>query len=137
MPQFEIHWLPVLVAAVAQFLLGAIWYSPILFGNAWMAAIGKTKEQIEKEFHPGKLVVAFIGSVVAAVVLAIFISVGGVNSLTYGALLGLLAGVGFALSKGIVNDVMESRPTALTAMELWPGWVRFRTSSSMPGTSSG
>ena len=36
----------VLVGAVASMALGALWYSPLLFGNAWMAAIGKTHDQL-------------------------------------------------------------------------------------------
>ena len=32
----ELNWLHILVAAIAYFLLGAIWYSP-LFGKRWIA----------------------------------------------------------------------------------------------------
>ena len=30
----------IIVAAVAGMAIGALWYSPILFGNAWLKAIG-------------------------------------------------------------------------------------------------
>ena len=34
---FEINWLAVLAGAVAYFLLGALWYSKILFADKWIA----------------------------------------------------------------------------------------------------
>ena len=39
--------LATLVASVLAFALGGLWYGP-LFGNAWMAEHGFTKEQLEK-----------------------------------------------------------------------------------------
>jgi hypothetical protein len=35
----EVHWLAILVAAVAGFLVGGLWYGPIL-GKSWQAARG-------------------------------------------------------------------------------------------------
>jgi hypothetical protein len=42
----EIHWLAVLVAGLAAFMVGGVWYSA-LFSKAWMAARGVTKESME------------------------------------------------------------------------------------------
>ena len=35
-----VNWLAVIVAAVAMFGLGAVWYSPALFVNQWAKAAG-------------------------------------------------------------------------------------------------
>jgi hypothetical protein len=32
----DLNWLAVIVATVAYFALGAIWYAPAVFGNLWM-----------------------------------------------------------------------------------------------------
>ena len=32
----SINWLAILVAAISAFVVGGIWYSPIMFSNAWM-----------------------------------------------------------------------------------------------------
>jgi len=45
-----INFLSILIAAVAYMVLGALWYSPILFGDAWTKGIGKTKAQIAAGF---------------------------------------------------------------------------------------
>ncbi len=47
----EMNYILILVAAVAQFALGAVWHSPILFGNTWMKIMGAdkySKEEIAK-----------------------------------------------------------------------------------------
>jgi hypothetical protein len=36
----DLNWLVVLVAAVAYFVLGALWYAPPVFGKVWAAAGG-------------------------------------------------------------------------------------------------
>jgi hypothetical protein len=40
------HSLPILVAALAAFLIGALWYSPVLFAKAWVRANGYTPEKL-------------------------------------------------------------------------------------------
>ena len=36
----ELNWLAILAATIAGFVIGGLWYGP-LFGNAWVAALGK------------------------------------------------------------------------------------------------
>ena len=38
MTLLEINWIATLVGAVAAYALGALWFSPKVFGRAWMAA---------------------------------------------------------------------------------------------------
>src|SRR5439155_1112369 len=47
MPTANVNILAVIVAAVATFVLGAVWYSPVLFAKQWMQAHGYTPEQLE------------------------------------------------------------------------------------------
>jgi len=39
--------LALVAAAVVPLLVGAFWYSPLLFEKAWLKSIGKTKEDME------------------------------------------------------------------------------------------
>ncbi len=43
----EINFITLLLAAIIPMITGFIWYSPKLFGNAWMKTIGLKKEDIE------------------------------------------------------------------------------------------
>jgi hypothetical protein len=42
----NINYLAVLVAALAAYFFGALWYSSVLFGNTWLRALGKSKEEL-------------------------------------------------------------------------------------------
>jgi hypothetical protein len=69
-----INWLAVFVAGISAFVLGGIWYSPRLFGNAWMIDNKLTMEDIRKG-NFGKIYGwAFILSLIASVNLAMFLA---------------------------------------------------------------
>ncbi len=87
-----LNWWAILVATIAGFVLGGIWYGP-LFGKAWMAAIGKTADDIKPS--PTPFVVSFVTALVTAIVLALLINALGVVRVVDGAILGLVMGVGF------------------------------------------
>ena len=89
----QINWLAVLVAAVATFLLGGLWYSA-LFQKVWIKSQNLTDEQMARmkaDMNPAKffggMVVAYL---VLAVVMAILVANLQVQSVAAGALLGLL-----------------------------------------------
>ena len=69
-----INYLAVLVSAVLFFMLGALWYSPVMFANAWVKGMGLTDEQIKemKEKGPGAkpFIISFLGGLVMAFVTA-------------------------------------------------------------------
>ena len=55
----------ILVAAVSSFLLGGLWYSPLLFGKMWQREAGDARKPGDK--HPVKVFgVSFIFALVAA-----------------------------------------------------------------------
>lgn len=64
----EIHWLAVLVAAIAGFAVGALWYGPV-FGKAWMAERGVTPEDAAKANMPMIFGTAFVLNLIASFVL--------------------------------------------------------------------
>lgn len=43
---FDVNWLAVIAAAACGFLVGGIWYGPVM-GKKWMGAVGLTEEQIQ------------------------------------------------------------------------------------------
>ena len=111
-----INYWAVLVSGVVFTALGALWYSPALFGKAWMAGIGKTKEQIDADYSPIKMLWALIGSLVIAYGIARVLLWRGVFTLQDGLIVGLLAAVCFVGASMAVNDVMEGRSCKLFAV---------------------
>ena len=98
MPQITINYLTVLVTAVVSMALGALWYSPMLFGKLWMTLSGlnpQTMDEAKKKGMAKSYVLAFVGTLVMSYVLAHII--GYTNAATIGAGLhvGFWAWLGF------------------------------------------
>ncbi len=87
-----LNWLAILVATVAGFVIGGIWYGP-LFGNAWMSALGKSPDDIQPS--PKPFVISFVTALITAIVLAVLINALDISTLGGGVMIGLLIGVGF------------------------------------------
>ncbi len=86
------NWWAVLAATVLAFVLGGLWYGP-LFGNAWMAALGKSPEDIQPS--PAPFIISFFTALLTAIVLAWAISLLGIVTWIGGTFLGLFVGIGF------------------------------------------
>lgn len=68
----HVNWVAVLVAAVAVFVLGWLWYSPLLFFKPWMRLRGLDPEAAMKDakMPVGKLVIEFARCFVLAYIVA-------------------------------------------------------------------
>lgn len=68
----SVNLLAVLVASVGAFVLGSLWYSPVLFGKKWMKLAGIKPDKRDK-YMILRFLVYFIGQFVMAYVLAHFL----------------------------------------------------------------
>jgi len=69
-----INWLAVLVSGISAIVLGGIWYSPALFGTAWMSENKMTVDDL-KAGNAGKIYGwAFVLSLLMAANLAMFLA---------------------------------------------------------------
>lgn len=93
MEMSQLNYWAILVAALSTFLLGGLWYSPAVFGTAWMRENGFTEESMKG----GNLVkifgLTFLLALIASVNLAMFL--GSEANATMGAFYGFLAGFGW------------------------------------------
>lgn len=65
-----VNWLAVGVGTAAAFLLGALWYSPLLFVNAWAKGVG-----VNIEDKPEKVISTMITQLVATFLLSLVVGV--------------------------------------------------------------
>jgi len=106
MPLHGLNPLAVLAATISAFVLGGVWYSPLMFGRAWAKANGFATPPAAS---PMVFAVSFVLSLVMALNLAMFLNDAKTN-LAWGATAGLLAGLGWAaMGLGIVA-LFERRP---------------------------
>ena len=111
---FAVNWLAVVLATVASFAFGAVWYMGL--SRQWMAALGKTREQLNVGYTP------FIWSVVVELVMAYFLAlltpllIGEVTVLG-GAIIGAHMWLGFVLTTLILNHRYEGMKWSLTIID--------------------
>lgn len=105
----EVNWLAILVAAIAWFIIGALWYGP-LFGKAWMASTGIDPRATDE--RPSAVIYVFplLAYLVATVALAMLAEATGSSTLGHGIILGVVVGVGFGLTLYAVEATFGSRP---------------------------
>jgi hypothetical protein len=110
----EISWLGVVVATVVYMVLGALWYGPI-FGKTWMRAMGWEGTQEET---PGPGIYAFpaIAYLIASMATAMLAEATGSDTVGEGIVLGLVVGVGYAVTMNLVSVVFDptERPSPAT-----------------------
>jgi hypothetical protein len=103
----HINWLAVLAAAVSTFALGGLWYSPALFGRAWMSVNNLTEADLAKSNMMKIFGLALIFAVIMAANLAAFLAEPKTNA-SWGATAGFLAGFGW-VALGIATIALFER----------------------------
>lgn len=91
-------YLAVLVAAIAHFVVGMLWYSPLLFGNVWMKLMNFTKKDMEdgKKMMGLSMFGGLVTSVLIAGVMSYFLQMLGTMESISGAMwFGFMIWLGF------------------------------------------
>jgi uncharacterized membrane protein len=104
----DLNWLAVLVAALAYFAIGALWYAPPVFGKMWMAAGGMAMPEAGTRPSPAIYLTPLAGSVLSAIALGMLAKATGTETLQQGIALGLVVAIGFAVSITFVTAQFES-----------------------------
>ena len=112
----DLNWLAIIVAAVAYFALGALWYSKILFANRWIAdsKIDINDPNAKKGMglmFGGSFVLMFVQSLAIAII-AERIDIRGDGWMS-GLKLGAVTGCCFCAAAIGVNYLYEKKPLSL------------------------
>src|SRR5436190_18021272 len=100
-----------LVATILGFALGALWYGP-LFGKAWMAAAGVSREQLMAGFNPAKTYgITFVLGFIAAWMFGLY--VGEHPGFRFSAALGAGIGIFWVATSLATNYLFERRSARL------------------------
>jgi hypothetical protein len=110
-----LNWLAIIVGAAIYFMLGALWYSPVLFAKPWQAAIGWDESRQPPQTNPVTYVVPGALYLIAAIATALLAKATGTDTLTEGITLGLITGLGFALPMvGVEATFDPNKPKPMT-----------------------
>ncbi|MGH2568516.1 MAG: DUF1761 domain-containing protein [Bacteroidota bacterium] len=113
------NFLAVLAAAVAYFLLGALWYSALFWDIRTKAleAQGVILKEPSKREAAQKLLLTFLAGLVASFGMAYLIYWTGSHRFTSGLALGLAVGLCFGATGIGVSYLRESRPLKLIIID--------------------
>lgn len=108
---FEINILAVIAAAGVAMGVGALWYSPLLFAEAWMKAVGKSPEELPNP--GGAMGYAALTTIGTAFAMALLIGWTGAGTLAESLLVAIVVWAGFSLTSHSMLLIFEGRPWRL------------------------
>lgn len=100
-------WPAVLGASLACFVIGGFWFSPLMFGDAWVREL---HAESRAENRAVGALLALPAAIVAAFVLGVLIASVGATTAAKGILVGLLVWLGFCAAIHIPAVYLEGRP---------------------------
>ncbi|TNE68220.1 DUF1761 domain-containing protein [bacterium] len=105
-----LNWFAVIVASLSNFLIGGLWYSPLLFGKVWMKENNFSDDDLKKGNMAKIFGLTFLFSIVMAFNLGMFLN--DVNTTTsWGAIAGFLAGFGWVAMSIFTIGQFERKST--------------------------
>ena len=105
--------LAIILAVIANMIIGALWYSPVLFAKIWMKSLGKSMEELQTSNANIGYGLTTLAGIISAIVLSLFISMLDSVTIGGGALIGFLAGVGIASARELSPTFFEGRKYTL------------------------
>ena len=119
------NYLAILIAAIAGWLVGAVWYT--VLARSWIAALGETMELFKQKQAARNnrvlailpFVLAFVADLIMAWMLAGVLGHLGPGQVTLrnGIISGLFLWFGFVLTTMVVNNAFVGRKYTLTAID--------------------
>ena len=122
----------VLLAAVATFAVGGLWYSPLLFNRPWQRLTGLTDQALRAGSPARVFGLSFVAALVAAVNLAFFLS-GPTTTLAFATLAGALVGGGWVATALATTYLFERRPPGLWLIDAGYHLVAFTLMGAILG----
>lgn len=130
----QISIVAILLATLSRFLLGGLWYSNVLFGRAWMAQVGMTEDKLQSANMARTFALAFVASLVASVMLALFLGSG--STVFTGMLYSFFVGFGWVAMSLATNDLFEQRSFKLFMINASYHVVSFTVMGAIIGLSN-
>lgn len=133
----QINWLAVLLAFVANMAIGFVWYMPAVLGKRWMAAIGKTEEDLKNiGGGAGIWLPMMVTAAVTAVLLAVLISKLGLDNAVAGGWFALVLALVFRAGSHVIHNGFAGRPAAVTLIDSGHDLVAVTVAGAIIGAMS-
>jgi hypothetical protein len=117
----KIKYAAVIVATLVHYILGGLWYSPLLFGNKFVQIINWSPEklaEIERQSHMKELAIALVTSFVLVYILAHFVQYTKATTAMAGIQTAFWLWLGFIVTTQAATVIFEQRPLGLYLMNI-------------------
>jgi hypothetical protein len=104
----QINYFAVLAAALSTFVLGGLWYSPLLFGKAWMRVNNFSDTDVASFSKARMFGWSFVFALIMSLNLAMFLAAPD-TTVTWGMAAGALTGFGWVAMAIAIIGVFENR----------------------------
>lgn len=133
----QINWLSVLLAFIASMAIGFAWYMPAVLGNRWMAAIGKTEEDLKNiGGGAGIWVPMMVAAALTAILLAVLIIKLGLDNAVAGGWFALVMALVFRAGGHVIHNGFAGRPAAVTLIDSGHDLVAMTVAGAIIGAMS-
>ena len=107
--------LAVLVSAIVGFGIGALWYSPLLFGKAWLKLMKMdvTVDAIKKKEMIKSYIIGFVSTLVMVYILGYLFDITNPSDLISGVVLSAIVWLGFIATLSLGSVLWEKKPLKL------------------------
>ncbi len=112
-----VNWLAVVVATIVAMIIGFVWFSPALFGNAWMESM-RMKKGAKMKMSGKAFVGALVSAFVTALALGLLIGIMHVTTLKGGFELAAGLWLGFFATKELVRVSFGSTSSKMFGIQV-------------------
>lgn len=113
--------LAVLVSAIIAMAIGALWYSPLLFGKTWMKLMKFSEKDINEAKKKGMIksyITSFVSTLIMVYIVGYLIDITDTINLISGAILGILFWLGFIATTMINGVLWKNKPIKLYILNI-------------------
>jgi hypothetical protein len=115
MQEIPLNWIAIIVAAVVRQVIGLIWFSPIVFGPAFVRYTGCSDQEMKKRL-PAAIAWDLLGALIMSFILVHAVYYAGATTIGTGIAVGLFNWLGFIVVTHLPLVTYEKRPLGLFAI---------------------
>jgi len=117
MTHLHLNYLAILVAAIFQWILGALWYS-LIFGKQWKALVGH-KEGAKQSSMVLGMIASFVGGLILSFALAHVVQWSEASNFPWGTFIGFVCWLGFVAPLLFAQTLYENRSFKLFTINVF------------------
>lgn len=128
----RVNHLAIFLLIIVHQAVGFVWYTPNVFGDKWLAFIGKTPEEIDPS-NPFPYIISVLSSIVLCYTMAIFFRVFAVENILKGISIAFVLWFSFLFLNTATHSAFAGYPSGLVFINTGSLLVQFILTGAVLG----